>query len=229
MKRAQWSVLVVLVLAFAPPARAEHYEIRGGDANLVKFESKAPVETFEGKTHAVTGALDLDPAALGDSLDLTVTVQMATLDTGIALRNRDMRENHLHTAKYPTATFHAGRILEGGKIALPANETKRVTLAGALTIHGVTKDVQLPVDLTYDGMASVQIACEFPVALADYAIPRPQFLVMKLGEVQKVSVALAAWHVDEHAPPPAGEQAPRADAHIAAPADVHATAADSTK
>jgi len=209
MMRAPWIISAVLALAIVRPVHAEHYEIKGGDANLVKFESKAPVETFEGKTHSVSGTLDLDPAALTDSVTLSVSVEMTKLETGIALRDKDMRENHLHCKKYPTATFHAGKIVEGGGGALTAGKPKHVTLAGQLTIHGVTKDVQVPVDLTWDGMASVKIASEFPVALADYSIPRPQFLVMKLGDVQKVSVALQAWHIDVHAddkasaPPPA--------------------------
>ncbi|MFN8177354.1 MAG: YceI family protein [bacterium] len=201
MKHVSWIAAGVLASALVRPAAAERFEIGGGDASLVKFESKAPVETFEGKTHAVSGTLDVDPAALGDTLAISVIVEMAKLDTGIALRNRDMRENHLHTDKFPHATFEGGKIVEGGGGTLTAGTTRRVTLAGKLTIHGVTKDVSVPVDLTWDGAASVTVGSEFTVALADYTIPRPQFLVMKLGEVQKVSVSLVAKRPEPAAAP----------------------------
>lgn len=188
----RWIVSVLVGLALARPAFATKFEIDPGDANSVKFTSKAPGETFDGKTRAVYGAIDVDPQALGDSLTIVVNVEMATLDTGIALRNRHMCENHLHTAEFPVATFEGAKILEGGGAALTAGEKHRVTLAGRLTLHGVTKDVAVPVDLTWDGAGSLRVASEFVVALPDYEIPRPQFLMMKLSEVQKVTVSIVA-------------------------------------
>ena len=193
MKRSRWIAGLLVGLALAGPAAAATFEIKSGDgANLVKFTSKAPGETFDGKTRAVSGRVDLDPAALGDSLSILVTVDMAKLDTGIALRNRHMCENHLHTAKFPQATFEGAKIQDGGGTALVAGEKRVVALAGRLTLHGVTKEVVLPVVLTWDGADALRVASEFSVALADYEIPRPQFLAMKLGEVQKVSVSFVA-------------------------------------
>lgn len=194
MNRFSWmaTLLVGLGLALCRPALATKFEINPGDESLVKFTSKAPGETFDGKTRAVVGAIDVDPQALGDSLTIAVSVEMATLDTGIALRNRHMCENHLHTAKFPCATFEGAKILEGGGAALVAGEKHRVTLTGRLTLHGVTKEVTLPVDLTWDGAGALRVASEFSVALPDYEIPRPQFLMMKLSEVQRVSVSVVA-------------------------------------
>ena len=193
MQRSWWIASLLVGLALARPVASATFEIKtGDDANLVKFTSKAPGETFDGKTKAVTGQIDVDPTALGDTLSIVVTVDMARLDTGIALRNRHMCENHLHTAKYPHATFEGGKIADGGGGALTAGEKRVVALAGRLTLHGVTKDVVLPVELTWDGADALHVACVFSVALADYEIPRPQFLAMKLGETQKVSVSLVA-------------------------------------
>jgi len=49
----------------------------------------------------------------------------------------------------------------------------------------------LPVDLVWDGK-TIRLAAEFPVSLAEHGIPRPRFLVLKLGEVQQVSVSVVA-------------------------------------
>jgi polyisoprenoid-binding protein YceI len=176
----------------ASAAHADHFEIRGGkDASLVRFVSKAAMESFEGKTHAVTGSVSLNAADLGDTLSILVRVDMATLDTGIALRNQHMRANHLHTDQFPAATFAGARIVEGSG-ALEAGVTRRVVLAGTLTIHGVARAATVPIDLTWDGSDRLTVGAKFPVALADHDIPRPKFLMLKLGETQNVVVALVA-------------------------------------
>jgi polyisoprenoid-binding protein YceI len=75
---------------------------------------------------------------------------------------------------------------------LQAGVARRVELAGTLTIHGVARPATIPADLAWDGARRVTIDAEFPVALADHGIPRPKFLLLKLGEVQKVTVHLVA-------------------------------------
>ena len=51
--------------------------------------------------------------------------------------------------------------------------------------------VRNPLDLVYDG-ASLRIVGRFPVALSDHDIARPRFLVMKLADVQEVTVDVTA-------------------------------------
>ena len=92
------------------PAEAAKYAIQSGKPNLVRFQSKAALEDFDGKTRKVTGTLVVDPDDLGDSLQVQVEVDLASLDTGISLRNKHMRENHLETEKYPSAVFRGGKI-----------------------------------------------------------------------------------------------------------------------
>ena len=118
-------MLLALLLLAAPRALAapQTFTVATGDeACEVKFTSKAAMESFDGKTRMISGRVTLDPAALGDSLVIAMDVDMTTLDTGIALRNRHMRENHLHTEQFPTATF------AGAKIVRPPVEGDPLTL-----------------------------------------------------------------------------------------------------
>ena len=173
-------------------AGAADFNIEPGGKNFVRFESKAPMETVTGTTQQVHGSLAFDPASLGDTIAVTVAVDLATLDTGIALRNRHMRENHLHTDKYPQAVFHGARILESSAPGLGQGKTTKLRVRGILAMHGVEKVVEAPVeaDLLPDG--SVHALVRFDVKLADYEIPRPQFLVMRLDEVQHLTLDLTA-------------------------------------
>jgi len=195
-------LLAALVVAAAPaidPARAGvmTYVIVPGETQTVGFESKAPLETFEGRTHVVTGHVALDPESVGDTVDLEVHVDMASLDTGLSMRNRHMRENHLHTDRFPFATFRGGAVTEGADARLADGEKHVVTVTGELDLHGVKREVAVPLELRLERTESepdgqVRITATFPVALADHDIPRPRFLFAKLGEVQRVFVDLVA-------------------------------------
>lgn len=179
--------LILLLPAFALAAHAETYPIVPGrdGGSSVRFVSKAPMESFDGVTHDVTGVVSWDEA--NGRVEIRAVVAMATLDTGIALRDRHMRENHLETDSYPEGTFEGGADLAQP----PANPAQAVTLHGVLTLHGTSREVDIPATIARD-RAGLRVDCTFPVALADYGIARPGFLAMKLGEVQRVEVSVFA-------------------------------------
>lgn len=181
-------VMLVVAVGPATAAAAAIYTISpGAEASRITFTSKAPMETFQGRTHEVSGTIEIAPGDGADTVRVRAVVPMATLETGITLRDRHMRENHLETDRFPEGRFEgegvAARAPEGGPGAL--------TLRGTLTLHGVAREVEIPATWSTDA-SGVRIEASFPVALADHAIPRPGFLAMKLGEVQRVDVSLRA-------------------------------------
>lgn len=195
-------VIVALAASLpAPAALAARWSVAPGEGQKVGFHSTAPMESFDGTTDQVRGFVELDEAAVGDSIGIEVRVDMASLDTGIGMRNRHMRENHLHTERFPEAVFRGGRVTAGAGTDLRDGASHEIAVAGQLDLHGVVKDATVTLTLTRgpagegkDGAAgdALRIAAEFPVALADHDIPRPRFLFAKLGEVQRVYVGLAA-------------------------------------
>lgn len=189
----------VLALIFASTVTAaKQYEVLAGEkGNRVVFVSKAPVESFEGKTGQVSGRFDIDPIQLRDSVQIRIEVDLASLDTGIGLRNKHMRENHLETDRFPKAVFTAGRILSSSTPSLAEGQSARVRLAGLMSLHGVTRGVEYEVDLRMDQVGDLTVMSEFTVKLSDYEIKRPKFLVMKLADEQVVRVSLIAHPVSE--------------------------------
>lgn len=187
---------LVFVLGMGAPASAARFEIvPGAPGNLVRFESKATVESFDGKTNRVGGFVDFDPDALGDSVTVRVEVDLASLDTGIELRNRHMRENHLETARFPTAVFEGGTVLDPSDHALASGRKVTLGLTGRFELHGVRRTITVPVEVTREnaeGAARLSISAAFPVRLSDYGISRPKFLVLKLADEQAVSVRVTA-------------------------------------
>ncbi len=192
----RWAIhalTMLTVITFAIPTHAERFVIAAGDESRVQFESHAPLESFTGKTTAVSGVIECDPAALGDSITVVVEVDMASLDTGIGKRNADMRENHLETDRHPTATFRGASLLGEPPSSLAAGQPTDVRMAGTLTLHGVSRRIEVLVTLTLAADAStLRAVTAFPVRLDDYSISRPKFLFLKLGEVQDASLDVVA-------------------------------------
>ncbi len=169
----------------------------------ISFNSDAPIEVIVGHTNDVKGEVVVD-----ESLDLSKTpitahfeVPLASIDTGIPLRNEHMRDNFLETAKYPNATFKLSKISTG---VIKPGQKLSVTADGEFTIHGVTVKKQVPVDIFYvkkcadkqkmPGCDLLQIKAKFPVKLDDHKIKRPEAVFQKLASTVFVTVAATAFY-----------------------------------
>jgi polyisoprenoid-binding protein YceI len=194
---ALWTVTTVWILPGR--AAAEVLEIRPGKPNLVVFRSQATLETFEGKTRQVSGTVRANLGNLVDSVDVMVEVDLASLDTGIGLRNKHMREDHLQTGQYPKAVFLGKKLLEPSQPSIAPGEKVTCRIAGDFSLHGITRPVEVPVVASMpagSGRISLHVLGRFDVKLSDYEIPRPSFLVMRLDETQHVTIDITAFGKD---------------------------------
>lgn len=190
-------VLAAVLMALSVPtllmpetARAERYEIEQSSDSKIVFVSKAPLETFEGKTPQVSGWLEIDPTRLQGTVSLEVEVDLASFDTGKKKRNQHMRDNHLETEKYPKAWFRGSRVASCSRPDLVVGSEVTLTLQGSLDLHGVERTMECEVVVKQANDGSLYVTTSFPVKLSDHNIERPKFLVMKLSDEQQVKVKL---------------------------------------
>jgi polyisoprenoid-binding protein YceI len=185
-------VLLISTLAagMATAAAATTWTI--GEGSEVVFTSKAPMESFDGKTKQVSGHITCDPDDLAGPLDLRIAVDLASIDTGIGMRNTHMRERHLETDQFPEAVFTGTSIVATSSPALVAGEVVHLTIRGTFDLHGVAQPRDIEADVTLAGDGSLIVEARFSVSLEDHDIDRPQFLVMKLADEQQVRVSLSA-------------------------------------
>jgi len=202
-----------VALSPAHPALAQvtfHFDDpRGG--NLVEFQSKAPLETFEGKTSQLTGSITLDPADIS-SMSGQLVVDLASFDTGLGLRNTHMREQVLHTNEYPRAQLVISSVRHEGPAALHDGQPLRVKLGADLTLHGQTRPVVVDVVATLRQASAetakrgpgdlLEVQARFAVKLSEFGMERPKMLVMKVADEIKLSVKATATSA-----PRAGETA----------------------
>ena len=184
-------ITMLLLLALTTAAAAETWTVSEGSE--VVFTSKAPMESFDGKTKQVSGHITCPTGDLSGPLDLHIEVDLASLDTGIGMRNTHMRERHLETDEFPSAVFTGSSIAAMSAPALVVGQTVSLTVRGAFDLHGVSRprDIEAEVTLAADG--SLDVVVQFSVSLEDHAIDRPGFLAMKLADEQQVRVRLRAW------------------------------------
>lgn len=191
------SVLAVALMVLLSPdaAWSGRYEIVPDvDGTEVVFHSKATMESFEGSTRSVEGWIECDPDSLQNGVAWEVRVDLRTLDTGIGLRNRHMRENHLHTDEHPWAIFTGRTTAER---SLVAEKKVELDVEGSFGLHGVTAVRSVPAWVQLLPGGALEIRSEFRVSLEDHEIPRPEFLLLKLADEQRITVRLLARPVDQ--------------------------------
>jgi polyisoprenoid-binding protein YceI len=185
------SIITALLLAvLAATATAGTWRV--GEGSEAVFISKATLESFDGKTRQVRGHLTFDADHLAGPLDMRVEVDLASLDTGIGMRNRHMRERHLETDTFPVAVFTGESIVEAAAPALRPGETVALTVQGQFELHGVTQPLTVSARATLATDGSLTAVAQFVVKLTDHDIDRPGFLLLRLADEQQVEVTLVA-------------------------------------
>ncbi|MDZ7764445.1 MAG: YceI family protein [Melioribacteraceae bacterium] len=153
--------------------------------------SDAPLEDFDGITNNIDGYMYLKSLEDLSDNQLYFEVDLTTLDTGIDLRNRHMRDNYLETEKY-RFTYFEGSIQNIEEIESNLYE---VTVAGQISIHGVTKNMEATGTLKEVDNGFIA-KTNFDVSLPDFKIDIPQFMFMKIDEVMKLELEFHLKHLN---------------------------------
>jgi polyisoprenoid-binding protein YceI len=157
--------LTLAVIAFLPAVTRAQTTAEPPTAVLqsgvLSFSAHATVGDFVGTTSTMSGVVT------GDQSDARgwVEAPVGSLATHNDHRDRDLRGS-MEVEKYPTMRFALGRI--SSTLAVSEGHFA-VMLHGRLTIHGVTRDVDLPATIDR-GADTIHVTSSFPLNLEDYHI-----------------------------------------------------------
>jgi len=168
--------LFILFFFFFCFAHSQEFNVDKSKKNLVKFTSIMPVESFDGVTDKIDGYLYMKSDNLNDA-EVYFEVDLNSIDTGIGLRNRHMRDDYLHTNKYPFTNFK-GTITQVNNVSQTEFD---VVVIGKMFIHGVTRDKTINGKI-YKVPDGYQLKSEFEVKLTDYNIKVPRFMFVRINE-----------------------------------------------
>jgi polyisoprenoid-binding protein YceI len=106
-----------------------------------------------------------------DGTALRVIVPLAQHKTGVALRDRHMREKYLEVDRYPDAVLE----VPWSSVRLPADGQRlEGTGTGTMTLHGQSREVPFRYTIARAG-TRYQVAGSAPVNLKDFGIEIPSY------------------------------------------------------
>ncbi len=135
--KAIWLVLVATLFFCGTALANETFKI-DPSRSTIAFKVRHMLGTAKGKFSKFKGTIVVDREHPEQS-SVTVTIDAASIDTGIAKRDEHLREELFNVAKYPEIIFKSRRVKQTG-----AN-TGEIT--GDLTMRGMTGAIILSVQL----------------------------------------------------------------------------------
>lgn len=142
--------------------------------------------TAVGRTQNVSGSLTIDGTTI---TAMQVSVDMTTLQSDDSRRDERLRTDGLQTDQFPTATFTLTKPIEVGSVPKDG-QTIQAVAVGDLTLHGVTRSVEISIQAQRTGN-EIQAIGSVDVALTDYAIEAPTgFLVLSIANTGTIELHL---------------------------------------
>lgn len=140
MKKSVLSLAFLLIAGFAF-SQATNWKIDNSHSNVTFEIDHMVISTVTGKFQEFEGDIKSDKADFSDAT-ISFTIQAASVNT-----NNEKRDDHLRNEDFFDVANHPEITFVGKK--LTPESGKEYKLVGDLTMHGVTKEVEL--DVKYNG------------------------------------------------------------------------------
>jgi polyisoprenoid-binding protein YceI len=173
MKKVTFLALLFISLSALSQSK---YLTKTGSLN---FEASVPsFEEVAAKNNVVTAILNTENGEFA-ALALVKAFRFKN-----ALMEEHFNENYAESDKYPKATFR-GKINDFNHDNLSEAESSK-TINGALTFHGITKDLK-DISLTIKRVeGKILLSGSFKVLVSDFEIKIPKIVANKLSNEVKV-------------------------------------------
>lgn len=130
-------------VALAAPQSFDFKDPKG--VNNVVFKLDAPLESFSGNATGITGTVTFDPEQPAATKG-KIVVASSSLHLGNPMQQQHMQgEQWLNVAKYPEISFEAKEL----KNAKCTGDVTTAEATGTFTLKGTSKEITVPVKLTY--------------------------------------------------------------------------------
>jgi len=156
--------------ALADPLTFDFKDPKG--VNNVVFKTDAPLESINGTATDVSGMVTFDPAAPA-SLKGKIVVKAASLHVPNSMMQGHLQSDKwLDVAKFPDITFEAASV---ENVKTTDNKTT-ADVTGTMTLHGVSKQITVPVKLNY---LKDKLKDRVPQLNGDLLVLRASFIVKR--------------------------------------------------
>lgn len=175
-------ILIVALIGFlsisiSATAQGKYFTREG----FAKFFSESPLENITAENHQVTTVLDTESARM------EFAVLMKSFEFEKALMEEHFNENYVESDDFPKASFKGAIVDADTAIDFATAGVYEVVLAGALNIHGVEKEVEVPgtIEVLEGGINANAV---FNVACSDHDIKIPSVVKDNIAEIIEVTI-----------------------------------------
>lgn len=149
--------LSTLAAAMAPAASAD-WQLDPAASALYYVTSKASAVSEVNRFGTLSGAIDTQGKA-------TLGIDLASVNTGIEIRDQRMREIVFQTAQFPQALVSV-QVDAAALTALPVGATSTAMYDATVELHGVSQPVSAELQLVKLDADSIQVQTARPLLIA---------------------------------------------------------------
>lgn len=129
--------------AFAAPQTFDFKDPKG--INNAGFKLDAPLESINGSASGVSGAVVFDPSNPGATKGKIVVATASMILPNPMQRQHMLSDKWLDAAKFPEISFESSAF----KNVQTSGDTTTANVTGIFTLKGVSKELTVPLKLTY--------------------------------------------------------------------------------
>jgi polyisoprenoid-binding protein YceI len=152
------------------------WQVSGDGSSFVGYRVKEQLAFLSspndavGRSKAVTGTMQV----AGDTVEqVRIEADLTQLASDEDRRDNAIRQRGLESERFPTATLELAEPIQLASAPVEGQEVQ-VEGTGRLTVHGVTRDVDLNLQGRWTG-ETIQVAGQLPVKMSDFQIEPPRF------------------------------------------------------
>lgn len=180
---------------WAAPQTFDFKDAKG--VNTVTFKTDAPLEAISGSANGVSGTVTFDPANPGATKGKIVVATQSMTVPNSMMKDHMHGEQWMDVKKYPEISFDVKEL----KNVKTTGDVTKADAAGTFSMHGVSKEISVPVTLTYlkDKLSArlpnmkgdlLVIRATFDVKRSDYNI-NPKAPTDKVNDEINLTMAVA--------------------------------------
>ena len=203
------SLVLWFLVAALLPGSAGALELQTGRVE-VSFHIEHPAKEYDAILLPDGGSarIQIDPSAI-ERTTASVSLKVDHFFSDNSRRDSHMIEV-LEGLVFPTIEWTVTSVVGGSGPITPG--VHRLTATGPLTIHGVTRPLSVPIELTVGGKGELTIGAGFSVALEEFGIERPTMVFVPIENIVPIIVKVDTGPNPAVLAPPPGPPAPSPEA-----------------
>jgi len=175
-----WILSLVLVSPSAPAlAEVQSFRLNPDESQIITKVKDPFGIVVNGALRVRQGEARGDIDRLQEVGSVSLVIDTRSYNSNIGLRDQDVQEYYLEVQQYPVIRFNSTGIQ---KIERPKSpeDLWQITVRGRLELHGVQREVIVPVRLLYQ-TNKITAQGNFRLVLEDFNIRVPTLLFLKAG------------------------------------------------